>query len=471
MKQGSSSDHLPTLKVASYAAPVAGTYFFYIPMFSVLPGIYGKYFGLPLTSIATVALVIRLFDGVIDTATGYLSDWHRCRGGSRKPWVIVGGLGVIFSCYFLFIPPVPTTTLYYLAWSMVYFLAFTIGEIPHLTWGSELSMDYQQRAKVFGTRNMLARLGMTLFYALPLLPFIKSNSYTPEVLRSGIYIGAAMTLAGLFLTAAGAPGGTPLKQPHKDNFRLLTHSLFHNKPLLIYFASFVCVGLSVGMWSGLTFFYLDGYLGLGEKLAIMLLVGSIVAGTATPFWVWVIGKTSKATVWAIGVGTFLTQLVLMGTLTPGCSWWIPFGCIVLAHVCFCCHDVAAFALLGDIVDYGKLKFRRDRGATYFGFNTLLFKVGLGIGGGIALACAGFFGFNPTSQVHDARAVLGLKLGFVVLPACFALLGLLAIVRTPINRQRHEIIRRRLELRASRAGRAFQQVEPVTAAKREAHASI
>jgi Na+/melibiose symporter-like transporter len=158
------SSGLTTSQVISYAAPVAGSYFFYISMWSVVPGIYGKYFGLKLTSIATVLLVIRLFDGIIDTTTGYLSDLHRSAGGSRKPWVVVGGLGSVIVCYFLYVPPTPATTSYYLLWSMAYFLFFTITEIPHLTWGSELTMDYQKRSNVFGIRNMVGRFSITIFF-------------------------------------------------------------------------------------------------------------------------------------------------------------------------------------------------------------------------------------------------------------------------------------------------------------------
>lgn len=116
--------------VLAYAAPVTGGFFFYILMWSILPGIYAN-FGLSLTSIAAVVLFIRIFDGVIDTTIGYLSDWHRSRGGSRKPWVVVGSLGVIVACYFLFQPLQPVTTAYYLIWSMINFLAFTLADIPH----------------------------------------------------------------------------------------------------------------------------------------------------------------------------------------------------------------------------------------------------------------------------------------------------------------------------------------------------
>ena len=430
----------------AYAAPSAGSYFFYIAMWSILPGVYGQYFGLPLTSIAAVVLIIRLFDGVIDIGIGYLSDWRRSRGGSRKPWVIAGGIGSVIACYFLFVPPIPVRASYYLAWSMAYFLAFTIAEIPHLTWGSELTMDYRQRAKVFGIRNSIARAGICVFYALPPFGSVSSANYTPQVLQRGIYVGALLTAAGLIWALVAAPAGVPPKAVRGDNLRLLLHSLTHNKPLHLYFAAFACIGLAVGMWSALLFFYLDSYLGLGERIAAMLLVASVVAGSATPLCLALIRTTSKSTAWAAGVLLFLIQLAGMLLMVPGSPLWLVFALVILAHVCFCCHDIAALSILGDIIDYGSLKFRRDRGATYFGLNTLIFKFGIGIGGGLGLGIAGLLGFDPAQHVHSLQSIMGLKLGFIVLPACFALLGLFMILRTPITRRRHRGIQRRLESR-------------------------
>jgi glycoside/pentoside/hexuronide:cation symporter, GPH family len=140
---------------------------------------------------------------------------------------------------------------------------------------------------------------------------------------------------------------------------------------------------------------------------------------------------------------------------PSTSWWVPFGLVVIANLYFSVLDVASLSLLGDIVDYGKLKFRKDRGATYFALNLLIFKFGLGIGGGLALAIVGWFGFDPSATVNSMTAIFGLKFAFSILPACFALLALVLILRTPIDKRRHGVIRRRIESRlvrdASRPG--------------------
>jgi GPH family glycoside/pentoside/hexuronide:cation symporter len=438
------TDELPRVGAIAYAAPVMGAYFFYMPMWSILPAIYAKYFGLTLTSIAATVLLIRLFDGVIDTVVGYLSDWHRAKGGSRMSWVLVGVVGSVIACGYLFHPSGPVTSSYYLGWSLAYFLAFTIAEIPHLTWGSELTRDYQQRARIFGTRNVLGRLGIILFYALPLILNHASHEYTPRILQQAVYVGAALSASGLIFALIAAPRGLAVRKVGKDSWHSFVQCLTHNRPLHLYYAAFGSMGLCYGMWFGLLYFYLDSYLTLGGKIAPMFLGAAVVAAVSTPVWLKVIQKTSKSTAWALGAVLFVTQLGAGWFVTPITAWWIPFVLMIIANVCFCCHDVAALSILGDIVDYGRLKFRKDRGATYFAFNALIFKVGLGLGGGLAIGVAGLLGYSPLHAVNSTRAIFGLKLGFLILPAACACTALVFIVRTPINRHRHRVIQRRIE---------------------------
>lgn len=437
---------LDLIGATAYAAPTVGSYFFYIPMWSILPSMYGKYFGLSLSSIAASVLFIRLFDGFIDTTVGYLADLHRSTGGSRKPWAIVGGLGTVGACYFLFTPPHPASMSYYITWAFVYYLLFTIAEIPHLTWGSELTLDYQDRSKVYGIRNLMTRIGIIAFYSMPLLPIYTSTEYTPEVLKDAVYVGGFMTLLGLVLALLRAPGGLVLRHAIADNPKLFISSLIGNRPLLLYFLAFALIGLSSGMWNGLLYFYLDGYLALGRKLALIFSVSTVAAALSVPLWVRLIRITSKSTTWTLAIAFFCGQMICMLMMKPGGNWWGPLLLVMSANLCFSGHDIAALSLLGDIVDYGKLKFHKDRGTIYFALSILIFKIGLGVGGGVSIGIASLFGFHPSDVYRSDRAITGLKLGFTVLPACLAFAGLLIILTIPINRRRHHIIERRLQSR-------------------------
>ena len=436
---------LPYRELLAYAAPSAGSGFFYIPMWSILPEIYAKYFGLKLTSIAASLLIIRLFDGLMDGAVGYLSDLHRRLGGTSRSWVIAGSLCTVIACGFLFAPPGPVSTGYYLGWSMAYFAAFSMTEIPHATWGNNLTMDYDARALVFGARNVMHKFGTTLFYALPILFSGLSLDYTPQILGVAIQFGAVMTVLGLTWAYLGAPKGAPYHTVHKDSLQLLLHTVTANKPLLIYLAAFVCGGICYGMWFGLFYFYLDAYLNLGSWVPPMFLIGGVLSVISTPIWIRLVRNTSKSSAWAICVTLFTMQLVASLWVTPHTPWWTALFLVAIAHVCFSGHDISTIAVLGDIVDYGKLRFGTDRGSTYVAAYTLLFKIGLGVGSAASIGVAGVFGFSPTLPV-TGRALLGLHVGFVALPCCMGLLGLAFIILTPITRRRHRIIQRRLESR-------------------------
>jgi glycoside/pentoside/hexuronide:cation symporter, GPH family len=419
-------------------------------MWSILPGMYAKYFGLSLTSVAGVVLLIRLFDGASDLTVGYLSDRRRAGGGSRKPWVIAGGLGTLAACYFLLLPPTPATTRYYLLASLAYFAAFAIGEIPHLAWGNELTLDYHRRAGVFGARNILSKLGISGFYALPLLPIFASSEYNPQVLRAALLIGSLVMVSALAWALFGAPAGVALEPTRQDRPRLLLQSILRSKPLLLYFSAIGCGALSYGMWYGLVFTYLDSYLHLGTYAPLLFLVGTVVGTLTTPMWLKLIHRSSKSISWVIGLGCFLLQFLWTWRMSPSDPWWLAFVPIVLANLCFTANDIAALSIMGDVVDYGTLKFGVDRGATYFAISNLIFKIGLGVGGGLALGIAGQFGFSASDILHSAASIWGLRLGFIILPAGCALLCLLLALRTPLHPHRHRIIQRRLESRLVRA---------------------
>jgi len=326
---------------------------------------------------------------------------------------------------------------------MVYFLQFTIIEIPHLTWGSKLTTDYHQRAQVFAVRFSTNRLGIISFYTLPLLPCYASTDYTPEVLQGAVYTGAFMTVLGLIGGLYAAPTGAAVKTVHEDSWRLFVHSLLQNQPSLIYFLANGCIGLAGGMWYALVYFYLDSYPGPGSKVALMFMLSTVVFALSTPSWLKLVHATSKSTVWTVGIILFICQMIAALFLVPGVVWWIPFVLVLTANLFFTCNNVTSPAILGDIVDYGRWKFHKDRGATYFGFNTLIFKIGLGI----ALGIAGGFGFDPASVGHSDAVITGLKLGFLVLPILFAAIGTVWIWRTPIDKRRHQIIQRRLKSRS------------------------
>lgn len=440
---------LSRVGMIAYAGPVGVSYFLLSPVWSILPAIYAKYFGLELTAIAAVVMYSRLFDGFTDPIVGYLSDRHRMAGGTRKPWVLVGGLLTVAAAWFLFSPAPGISTHYYFFWTMCFFLAFTLMEIPHLTWGAEIATDYKTRSTVYSYRTGFIYLGQAAFLGLPLLPFYSTQEFTPEVLRDAASGGIVIMLLLLVVNHFRAPMGQVSNTQRRETIRTFTRSIIRNKPLRLLMLTYCFCGLGFGMWSGLVFIYMDSYLVLGGKIAYIFLLGNIGGFVAVPMWLKLIHKTSKTTAWLFGMVLYLLTLGACLLLAPATTWWWALALIGTSQIGFSCLYVVVPAILADIADYGQLKFKRNCGATYFALFNLMYKTTLGLGSGLSLAIAGYYGLKPGAATISDEAIWGLQLGFIIVPSLLGIVAAALIFFTPINQCRHRVIQRRLESLAGR----------------------
>ena len=198
----------------AYAAPTMMVMFLWSPM-GILQGIYAKYYGVALTTIATVLLLARVFDAVTDPLIGYWSDRIQTKFGTRKPFIVAGGLLFIVSSYFLYVPVDPNTvdaltvvsTAYFLVWFLLFYLAWTLFEIPHLAWAAELASSSQAKNKIYSLRYLSGLLGMLGFYLVPFLPFFPSREFTPHTLQWAAVAAGLFMLFTLYLCITRTPNG------------------------------------------------------------------------------------------------------------------------------------------------------------------------------------------------------------------------------------------------------------------------
>ena len=96
----------------AFSGPSIGLAFFMGPM-GVIQGIYAKYYGVGLTTLAAVPLIGRIFDALTDPLLGHYSDRYRGRTGTCKPFMLVDSLCLIPCSYFLFVPPAEVSAVYF----------------------------------------------------------------------------------------------------------------------------------------------------------------------------------------------------------------------------------------------------------------------------------------------------------------------------------------------------------------------
>ena len=448
------------LKIVAFSMPLIGTMLLMAPVVAVLAGIYAKYYGLSLTSIAAVMLAARIFDAVTDPLIGYYSDRWRLKTGSRKPLILVGGLLMIPSAYCLFVPPSDVGAWYFAIWYMTFYFGLTLYIIPYYAWAHEFTETSKDKAMVFSAINISGQTGSALFYVLPLLPFFISTDVSPEILKVAVFVGAAVFLLGLYLAFKFVPDGVVHEVPtigeKKSNSILQNISqaiqeLLNNRPFVLFVWVAICFGMAGGLWGGLLFIFVDAYLNLGEQFAQMSLWGMVLGALAVPIWYRIVVRWGKRLPWLVGAGVLFFLFLCAGFLGPSYSGYFSILILYLSFTFFVASSAVIMGpMLCDIIDYGCYQTGHERSGLYFSMQNLMTKIPAAIGGALGLAIIGWLGFDMNAVTHSAASILGLKLGVSWLPVLFIIPALVCIYRIPLSEHRMTIIRRRLAQRVDRA---------------------
>lgn len=458
--QASASNKTPAelrkLQAIAFALPSLGVVFFMGPM-GVIQGIYAKYYGIALTSLAAVLLVSRLFDAVTDPLIGHFSDRHRARTGTRKPFVLIGGICLIPCGYFLFVPPENVTVAYFTFWSLAFYLTYTIYHIPHYAWAAEMTTDQKGRAAVFSWLYIMGQAGSMLFYLIPFLPVFATTEITPLTIKISAILGIFLVLPGLYFTFKFAPDGrAPVEEAnneaksHKDTLLEFVQIMHTNKPFQVFAAAHLCMGLGLGMWSGLLFIFVDAFLGLGEEFVKMALFGIVGSIMITPLCYKLTLKVGKRNTWLLASSAIIFGVGYTGFLIPGNADFIDLLILqILVLIGSVFGAIVSPIILSDTVDYGSLKDKTERTGTYFAIFSLLVKAQGALGAALGLAFAGWFGFDATATEYNESSAFGIHLAVSWIPLVVTSTGLFFVWLTPLNARRNAIICRHIDSRARR----------------------
>lgn len=441
------------IQAVAFATPSIGLIFFMGPM-SVIQGIYAKHYGIALTSLAGIILISRIFDAVTDPLIGYLSDNYRARTGTRKSFVLVGGLCLIPCSYFLFVPPDDVTITYVAFWLLAFYLAATVKNISTLAWASEVTSDAKERTMLFSVLAMVGQVGGVLFFMVPFLPIFATTEITPDTLKVSVIIGASIFLPGLYIALKFVPDGPAnmiKRASPKKSFKEILTSLYemtkNNKPFLIFVAAYMFSMLGSGMFGGLFFIFVDVFLGQGEVFAKVAVFGTVSGMLVIPVAYKLVLVLGKKRTWMLSTLIMLSGIFYAGLLSPEESGFTDL--LVLNVILFSsitCVGVITPALISETIEYGLLRDETERRGSYFSVYSLLGKAQAAIGMAMGFAIVGWLGFDATAISHNESDAFAIRMAVSWVPLTFSSLGLIFIWLTPLDDRRTAIICRRLKAR-------------------------
>lgn len=450
----------------AYALPAAVLAVPMVPAYVLLPAFYAEDLGLGLSAVAAALFLARLVDIFTDPLVGLLVDRVPTRLGRRKPWILLGGLVAAPALLLLFSPPAGSGPLWLAVSSALLFTGWTLVAVPYWTWGAELARDYSGRTRVTTAREACSLVGILLSAAVP-----------AGILQAGFATQVALRVTALAAICAGLPAFWLLlrRVPEPEGAPELAGrplGLLHNRPFVRLLAIWLVNGLSGGVAGVLFPLFVTARLGGAEAdrgLFLLLYMGSAVL--AMPLWARLADRIGKHRSWLTAMLVAILAFATVPALGEGDFGAFALVCIVTGAA-FGADLALPPAIQADVADFDRLRFSVRRTALIFGMSGMVVKLGLALSVAISFPLLELAGFRAGAP-NDAATLSALAWIYAGVPIGAKLAAAAMLVGFPIDRRRHEVIRRRLSarnLRGSRTGDARVAVHPVDRDRRAAPAA-
>ena len=423
-------------------------------------------FGVKATWIGFALALPRVWDAISDPLMGHISDNTRSRWGRRRPYVLIGSIGLGLTFALLWMPSAAWSEAGLLAWfivlSLLFFTFLTIWNIPWTALGLDLTPDVKERNSVQAVRSWFANGAAFIIPAImPLAFFFGNGDEVVGVRTVGIGVGIIMTLAGIMAAIFCKESHIIESTAPKVSFLESAKYTFKNKNFieLCVFTALFCGGVLMVSPMGyyINIFYVYGDLPAQEaKQAashVMFwggIAGAITNLVAIPLIAWFANRCGKKSTLIGGI-----ILVIVGQLikwfffipeNPYLQVWL--SLIIYPGLILVWTIVPS--MYADICDRDELKTGTRREGMYSATSAWLLKVGVTI----AMAMSGWLinvaGIVDSADVQTPQAVFNMRLLFTLLPSIFTLIGGFFVFRYPFTEKDAEDVKEKLEKRHATA---------------------
>ncbi|QUD90125.1 MFS transporter [Phenylobacterium montanum] len=431
---------LITLPIAGAGLPLA----VYLPAYYALEG------GLGLTVVGLVFMVGRLWDAAADPLVGVLSDRTRTRFGRRRPWIAAGAVLFALASIALFSPPARPSPTYLAAGLAVFYLGWTMIQIPVSAWAGDLARGYHQRSRVATYVQTMSAAGLLLVLVLPaLIDQVWPDQARAKLLAMGGFILATLVpgLAGA-LFAVREPAASP--QAPAAPSALETLGAAARDPLLLrVLGSDFAVTLGQTIRGSLFVFFVVGYMGLPKWGSLLFLLQFVFGVFAGPIWLQVGYRFGKG---RTAVAAELVQAAInLGLLFVAPGQFAALLTLTIAQgLAQGSGNLMLRSIVADLADRQRLTSGQERSGVLFSVFSLSGKAATAAAVGLALPLVAALGFHPGGH-NTNTALQGLKLVFALGPALSHLVSASLVLGFPLDERRHAEIRRALEARDGAAG--------------------
>ena len=433
---------------------------------------YNQVVGLPAAWVGGAMALTLIFDAICDPLIGEWSDHTRSRWGRRHPFMYASALPAAVAFYFLFDPPLGWSQGHLLIYMAVMLMAvrvlLSLYEIPSSALGPELTLDYDQRTTLMGSRFFFGTLGGAGISVLALQVFLRKDATHPLGLlsRAGyretaiasaivIFLSIMISCVGTHRFIAAVVHEPRVRGTWREKFEELSGTL-GNRSFLALTISGIVGAISMGLRQGLDFYISAYFFELTPAQMSYLAAATLFAAFAgvglapaisRPF-----GKKQAM------IGVFFLSLFasvapiamrLIGLLPPngtGALFAIVFLFNFFAATLGLTGFIIVTSMMADVVEDAAVSTGQRSEGLLFAANGLISKCVTGVGtflAGLLLAWVSFPQHATPGQM-DPATLRHLGMAFVPIVTVFSAISIAVLMFYDIDRSTHERNIERLE---------------------------
>lgn len=441
-------DVLNRKTIAIYAIGSVGT-----GGFSTLPGLILVYYLTDTLGVAPLAAgilvgVAKVWDVLVDPVVGFYSDRQLARRGSRRGFMLLGGLILPLFFVVTFATPASLAPVFSAVWVFLAFIcadtAFALFQVPYIAIPAELSEDYDQRTRLLTWRVVVLSFAILLFggggSALRRLgggdPYL---GYLIMAVAAGVTIGI-----GLVISSFVAPGNVPEdKVGHatgsslREHYMAGLHSLRDSQPFRALLLAYVLQTIAVGEMLAGGNYVATWVLGNPHALSLLFVAMIAPALVVTPLWGMVSRHVGKERGYLYASCLYGAGAVSMVALiwAPGTWIYLP---LALCGAGYSGMQSLPMAMLPDVISDDAKSHGPGRAGIFGGMWTAGETVGFALGAVVlsaVLAATGYMAHSGSAQVvQSAESVMGVVLSFSAIPAALILVSLVPLLRYHLRKE-------------------------------------
>ncbi len=409
-------------------------------------------YGIDPKVVAGLMLSARIIDAVTDPLMGLLADNTKSKYGKYRPWIIFGAPFLGLSVCLLFTTPdlsPNAKVIYAYVIYITHSLLSTIVNIPYHSLTPVLSEDPVQRTSIVVWKQGMGMLPTQLLIGMATLPIIGMLGGGAQAWSIyGAIIGTLTTLS-FWMCAWGGKNYDKVEAVSKENrekFNLLKdlQLLYKNKPMMMLVIAFGTDVLAYAAQSAVNVYYFKYVL---EREDLIPIVGFLTLGVmmlvifVMPTLTKLLGK--KKLYWYTTFLAIIPLTILLFYPSPTAA--------VVMFLMATMRFVATFpsflgwSMIPECSDYAEWKFGKRADGLMSGSITFINKLGMAIGGSVAMYILGTVGFVANQPQTDSvkTTIVVLQFG---LPILGYICSLISMHFYEIDNEKHKEIRADLDAR-------------------------